>query len=111
MDIKKYSDCESANFKKMMNACFSEDYRIPLTEDQLVELCENIKRSVIDCIVSLDLLYKDSKPIGFINYQVDSLQSDWCEKEGYGCIRELYISRNFRSRGYGKILLYHAEKT
>ena len=34
----------------------------------------------------------------------------WCEKEGYGCIREMFVSVDQRGKGYGRSLAIHAEK-
>ena len=103
------TDSEVDTFMQMVGVCFHDDYKIFLSNEQLVELCKEMTQSAKDGITCLDLLFVESVPIGFIQYQVDSPKSDWCEKEGYGCIRETYIQKNHRKQGYGRILATHAE--
>jgi len=43
----------------------------------------------------------DDKIIGFVNYQIDTLDSDWCEREGWGFIREIYVDKTLRGKGLG----------
>jgi len=66
-------------------------------------------RHASDGIVFLDILTIDDDAKGFILYQIDSPQSDWCVKEGYGFIRELYINADSRYAGHGRALAVHAE--
>ena len=42
--------------------------------------------------------------------QIDSKESHWCEKEGFGSIMELYIAFDIRKTGYGRKLVKHAER-
>ena len=94
----------------MLAVCFPQDYKIPLTEAQLEELCNEIIHQVTAKIVFLDLLLLDKVAKGFISYQVDTPMSDWCEKENWGFIREIFIAPDIRKMGYGKILVEHAER-
>lgn len=48
--------------------------------------------------------------IGMAVYQIDSRESDWCEREGWGCIREFFIQPNYRGMGYGRRLADYAER-
>jgi len=107
--ICRYTAQNYAAFKELLGECFSQDYNIPLTKDQLEELCGEITRQAEENIVFLDLLTLDGAAKGFISYQIDSLKSDWCEKEGCGFIRELFVASNLRGKGYGKYLVAHAE--
>lgn len=43
--------------------------------------------------------------VGFIMAQIDNQLSDWNEKEGWGFIREFYVSPPYRKCGLGTILL------
>lgn len=52
----------------------------------------------------------EEKVAGFINYQIDTKESDWCEKEGWGLIREIAIGKNMRKNGLGKRLVLSTEK-
>jgi len=107
--IRKYADYDYDSFKEMLGVCFSQDYNIPLTGSQREGLCKDIVQSVEADITFLDFLILGGKAIGFISYQIDSPKSDWCEKEGYGCIREMFISVDQRGKGYGRGLAIHAE--
>lgn len=55
-------------------------------------------------ISSLVFLMAGGKPAGFAFYQVDSPESDWCKRSGWGLIREFCIVPEFRRRGYGQAL-------
>ncbi|MBF0781109.1 MULTISPECIES: GNAT family N-acetyltransferase [unclassified Granulicatella] len=48
--------------------------------------------------------------IGFIQVQVDTPLSDWCQRIGYGFIRELYVHPNHRLQSYGQLLVQHVER-
>ena len=108
--ISKYKNMYYDIFIKMLGACFNKDYKILLTKQQLEELCKEITQQVNKQIAFLDLLFLDDDAKGFVNYQVDTHQSDWCEKETWGCIRELYVADDVRGQGYGRKLAEHAEK-
>ena len=107
--IKPYVDSNFGAFMQMVGVCFADEYKIPLTDKQLVGLCKEITQSAKDGISFIALLFVDNTSIGFIQYQVDSPKSDWCEKEGYGCIREMYIHKDNRKQGHGRTLATHAE--
>lgn len=107
--ICEYIDSYIEVFKQMLNECFNQDYKIPLTEQQLEGLTREIVQSVSNRITFLDLLLLDGEAKGFVSYQVDMPESDWCEKKTWGCIRELYISADVRGKGYGKTLAAYAE--
>ncbi|MCL1820034.1 MAG: GNAT family N-acetyltransferase [Oscillospiraceae bacterium] len=107
--IQMYTSPHYNVFKDMLRPCFNKDYKIPLTEQQLNELCEEIVQLTEKQIAFLDLLFLDGVAKGFVLYQVDTPKSDWCEKETWGCIREFYIDSDIRGKGFGKILALHTE--
>lgn len=109
LSICKYTKADYDSFKDMFETCFKQDYKIELTESQIDEICTSITQQVADNIIYLDLLFLNEIAKGFVCYQIDSPKSDWCEKEGWGCIRELYISRDCRKKGYGRILVCYSE--
>jgi RimJ/RimL family protein N-acetyltransferase/N-acetylglutamate synthase-like GNAT family acetyltransferase len=109
INIRKYKESDYNVFKEMIGECFNNDYKIPLTEKQLDKLSGEMTQSVKSDIQYLDLLILNGTVKGFIIYQVDTLKSDWCEKEGCGCIRELFIATDVRGKGYGLKLVIHAE--
>ena len=110
IEIKKFTDSYFDAFAQMVGVYFIEDLKEHLNYNPPVGMCKAITQSVKDGITYLDLLHLDGIPIGFINYQIDSPKSDWCSKEGYGCIREMYIRKDHRKQDYGKILVAHAER-
>jgi len=109
IEIRKFDDSDFDIFAQMVGVYFVEDFKETLNENPPVRMCKVIVQGVKDGITYLDLLHLDGIPIGFVNYQVDDPKSDWCEKEGYGFIREMYVRKEQRKQGYGKILVAHAE--
>jgi len=109
IEIKKFTDVDFDAFAQMVAVCWVEDYKETLYENPPIRMCNRMIQSVKDGFTYLDLLHLDGNPIGFVMYQVDHPESDWCEKEGFGFIREMYIRKDQRKHGYGKILANHAE--
>lgn len=56
-------------------------------------------------IIEISLILDNDIPFGFGIYQIDSPQSDWCKKEGWGFIREFYIDKAYRKKGHGLSLV------
>ncbi len=59
---------------------------------------------------SIALCRADGVCAGFVCFQVDSPESDWCKRPGWGLIREFRIAPEFRRRGWGKALAAYAEQ-
>ena len=108
-EIRGYMEPDYTAFKEMFGEYFLNDFNIELTEKELENICREITQKVKENILFLDLLMLNNSAKGFIIYQIDSPSSDWCEKEGYGFIRELFIAADFRKKGYGKDLAVYAE--
>lgn len=49
-------------------------------------------------------------PCGFVIYQIDGIENEWCLKEGMGTVRELYVVPQYRGRGAGALLMRFAEE-
>lgn len=111
MEIKPYVDMDYESFIEMFNSYFLCDLEMTLTESKVGEICTKIVDSVKNQIVYLDLIKIHNESIGFIIYQIDSPKSDWCQFEGYGFIRELYVRKERRSQGLGKLLVIHVERS
>jgi len=107
--ICKYNKDNYEVFKNMVFDYFTKDLKIDLTDKQLEYVCKEIELHSEKNIGFLDLIFENENPIGFISYQIDSKESDWCEKEGFGCIREFYIIPSHRKKGFGEKLVKHAE--
>lgn len=60
-------------------------------------------------LLSIDLIGDGKTAVGFVIYQIDDVTNEWNVREGWGDIRELYVSPSFRGKGYAKTLLSAAE--
>ena len=94
------------NFKRLFTGYYTE-----------LDCGENIPRLLDDYIlpdllaglIKIELLEDNGNSAGFVIYQIDDIDNDWNLKEGWGDIREIYVSPDFRRQGLGKFLLYTAE--
>lgn len=109
-NIQEYSDLDYDAFKEMLFTCINIDYKMQRTMEQVERWQRELIQQAAERIVFLDILKIENTARGFIIYQIDSPKSDWCEKEGYGFIRELYVAEDFRKSGCGRVLVTHAEK-
>ena len=103
--IKKYESSDFDLFVALFGEYFNE-LDVKLTNDELLGVCKDIAESAEKGIVFLDICDK-----GFMIYQVDSADSDWCEKEGLGFVREIYVLPEARRDGLASQLLQRAENT
>ncbi len=110
IEIRLFSDNDLCDFTDMFCTYFRNDFMIEISDNQVKELCSEIAEKSISGIIMLDILLHDEKMIGFVCYQIDSSYSDWCEREGWGLIREIYVKQTKRGRGFGLRLVTHAEK-
>ena len=60
-------------------------------------------------LFSVAVACEGEKLTGFVIFQTDSPENEWCFKEGDGDIREIYIIPSHRKRGIGRKLLTFAE--
>ena len=61
-------------------------------------------------IIRVDLAMQEDRCIGFSVYQIDTPESDWCKRPGWGFIREFYVVPECRKSGTGKALAAHTEQ-
>lgn len=109
-EIRSFKECDYDSFVNMFNSYFLHDFQIRLQYSKIEEICLDIIKRVKKQVVFLDLMRINNESIGFIMYQIDSPKSDWCQKEGFGFIREIYINEELRNQGLGKILVDYAER-
>jgi ribosomal protein S18 acetylase RimI-like enzyme len=109
VNIHPYCGGDLDDFKEMFCAYFRNDFKIDISDDKAYKICSKIAKASICGITSLDILQVNEKPAGFIFYQIDSPRSDWCEREGWGFIRETYVSGKMRGKHLGTRLAAHAE--
>lgn len=108
--IRPFHNNDMRDLKEMFRTYFRNDFHIEISEEKVEALCLKIAGSSNLGITPLDIILIDKKPVGFICYQIDHPNSDWCEREGWGFLREIYIQRNMRGKGLGEKLVIHAEK-
>jgi GNAT superfamily N-acetyltransferase len=61
-------------------------------------------------IIRIDLILENSICAGFTVYQIDTIESDWCKRPGWGFIREFYVIPACRNQGIGKNLAEHTAR-
>ena len=86
-----------------------EDYFLHALESDIPEdivrgkLMDMILNQWEQTILHIAIAIEDF-PIGFSIYQIDTPDSDWCKREGWGCIREFYVAPGHRNQGIGTAL-------
>ena len=105
---------------------YSKDMKLPLANlmaDYMAELGSNIPEDVIRgqlsdfidtmCergIIRICIAYDCGNPVAFSVFQIDTPESDWCNRPGWGFIREYYVIPHCRKKGIGKALADHTEQ-
>ncbi|MFV0342774.1 MAG: GNAT family N-acetyltransferase [Anaerocolumna sp.] len=108
-EIRPFCSNDMCDFKEMFCTYFRSDLKLEISDNEVKSVCVDITDSMISGIISLDILRVDEKSVGFICYQIDKPDSDWCERDGWGFIREIYTNCCIRRRGFGAKLVAHAE--
>lgn len=105
MQIEQFTANHRAAFEDMFVDYFVNDFGAPMTPDVIREqICPKLITSSERGISPLLIALQDDKPIAFVSFQVDSEQSDWNDKPGWGFIRECYVRPELRGHGVGRIL-------
>lgn len=108
--IEKLKKQEYSSFTDLFLDYFINDMHVKFDREKLRN--DLVKKTIIseyeNGIVFIDII-KDTKLFGFIIYQIDNENSDWKERIGWGFIREFCILKKMRCKGYGSLLLKHAE--
>ena len=73
------------------------------------KLMDLIERQCRAGIIHTVIAVTEDLPIGFSIFQIDSTESDWCKRPGWGFIREFYIIPAFRKKGMGRLLARYTE--
>ncbi|MGN0817689.1 MAG: GNAT family N-acetyltransferase [Candidatus Coproplasma sp.] len=89
---------------------FTEYYDELGCEDDAEHLLDEYVLADYLCgLLSIDLIDDGDRTVGFIIYQIDGIENEWCKKEGFGDVREIYVSPSARRKGLGKFMLFSAE--
>ncbi len=110
MTIQPYAHSMKDQFSQLLADYFTEIHSdIPehIIRGKLMDLIHSQQESGI---LRVDLLVTETKPIGFSIYQIDTPESDWCKRPGWGFIREFYVAPACRLQGFGGALAAHSEK-
>jgi ribosomal protein S18 acetylase RimI-like enzyme len=110
IEIRSFCNNDLCDFTEMFCAYLGNDFNMAISDDKAVKICSKIAETSVSGVTPLDMLLLDGKISGFVCYQVDTPHSDWCEREGWGFIREIYVNQAFRGKGLGLKLVAHAEK-
>ncbi len=110
VEIRPYGYEDFYRFNEMFSAYFREDFKLEISDTKIKLICSKIAESVTSKITWLDMLLVDSNLAGFIYYQIDKPESDWCERKDWGFIREIHIKNDMRGKGLGSKLVARAEK-
>ncbi len=103
--IAPLTDDKLGIFEKL----FADYYNELGCDDDTAQLIdEYVIPDLLAGLINVEIIY-DGEPVGFAIRQIDDIDNDWCYREGWGNIREIYISPLFRRKGLGKFLLYTAE--
>lgn len=90
---------------------FESDLQTICEHDILMsKLCPFILGQWQKGIIHIRLAVEDSKLLGFSIYQIDTKESDWCKRPGWGFIREFCVAKEHRRRGIGRMLAADSEK-
>lgn len=110
MTILDYNSSLKPVLEEMLVAYFPEvssDIPEDIIRGKLLNLIhDQVSRRIIH--ISVGML--DDDPVGFSIYQIDREESDWCKYPGWGFIREFYIRKEYRHRGYGTRLAAYTEE-
>ena len=110
MTIINYNPIYRTAFEEMLVTYFTElnsDIPEPIIRGKLMDL---IRDQVEKDIIHVALLLDDGVPAGFSIYQIDSSDSDWRKRPGWGFIREFFIAEHARRKGFGKALAAYCDE-
>lgn len=109
MNIIPYEQAFRPQFESMLCAYFREiggDIPEHIIRGKLLDLFQNQQSRQI---IHIALAVSHGTPVGFSIYQIDTPESDWCKRPGWGFIREFYIAPEYRLCGYGRQLACYSE--
>lgn len=104
--VSPLKDNEKQNFAKLFTDYYSE---LDCADDAAHLAEEYVIPDLLAGLISVDMLYDGGQTAGFIIYQTDDIDNDWNFKEGWGDVREIYVTPSHRRAGFGKALLLAAE--
>ena len=106
MDIVAPDGRNRAAFCKLFKDYYSE---LDCDEDIEHLLDEYVLADYAAGLLSIAVAREGDAACGFVIWQVDARENEWCLKEGMGTVRELYVAPAARQKGMGSALVRYAE--
>ena len=104
--VTPLKDTQKDEFAKLFKDYYAE---LDCADDTDHLVDEYIIPDMLAGLLHVDLIEDGGQVCGFAVYQIDDIDNEWNFKEGWGDIREIYITPAHRRQGLGKFLLYTAE--
>ena len=106
LTVSPLRDDAKAEFERLFSDYYTE---LECDEDVPHLLAEYVIPDLLAGLLHIDILKDGQTYVGFVIYQKDDIDNEWNKKEGWGDIREIYVSPAHRLNGLGKFLLFTAE--
>lgn len=110
MNSRLYKADLKESLIQMLSSYFVDDLHEEWTAKTISRISNFLIAQHEKRIVSILIAFKENIPVGFAVYQVDTKDSDWCKRAGWGFIREFYIQKNLRRIGIGRFLATEVEQ-
>lgn len=109
MLFRLYKRSDGVGLLKLLKKYLRDDLNIEIEDDQVEDILKLIETQMAEDISEVAVAQKGNEIVGFVNYQIDSKKSDWCFREGWGTIREIFVDKRHRLEDTGKSLVEYAE--
>lgn len=106
LTISPVTDKTQSEFENLFTLYYNE---LGCDEDVPHLLKEYVLPDLKAGLISADVLRDGEKFVGFTIYQLDDVDNEWCRREGWGDIREIFVLPAHRRQGLGKFMLLTAE--
>ena len=111
MNIIEYAPELRRVFEEMLVEYFMRDLQSDIPEDIIRgKLLNFIISNAEKSIDHIAIAQENGISIGFSIYQIDTPESDWCKRLGWGFVREFYIQKAYRGINCGKDLATYTEQ-
>ena len=100
----------SAADRKAFCALFAEYYQELGCDEDIDHLLDEYVLADFDAgLLDIAVAQEGGAAFGFVIWQTDRAENDWCLREGMGTVRELFVAPSFRGRGTSSALTAFAE--
>lgn len=106
MLVRLIEERDYSQFEKLFIAYYEE---LDCEDDPCHLFDEYVLPDLKDNLFSVAAACEGEKLCGFVIYQTDAPEYEWCFRQGEGDIREIYVTPSLRKNGIGKQLLTFAE--